>query len=141
MIEKTYFTNAIGPACTIAAAWLVFRRQFSERRLSPIGQCVVNISTLGTRDPFPGFFAYASSKACMNVMAHSCAKEGAEIGVRAFSIAPGAVETPMLRSLFSREVLPADHALAPERVAEEILACIVGERDALNGQTIYLSAD
>ncbi len=139
LIQQTFFTNAIGPACTIAAAWLVFKRQHAEDRMSPLGHCVVNVSTLGTRDPFPGFFAYASSKAALNIMAHSCAKEGAEIGVRAFAVAPGAVETPMLRSIFDQDVLPPEHCLTPDAVADEVLACVMGERDAKNGQTIYLT--
>jgi NAD(P)-dependent dehydrogenase (short-subunit alcohol dehydrogenase family) len=139
LIQQTFFTNAIGPACAIAAAWLVFSRQHAEGRTGPIGHCVVNVSTLGTRDPFPGFFAYASSKAALNLMAQSCAKEGAAIGVRAFAVAPGAVETPMLREIFPPDVLPPEHCLSPETVADEVIACIKGERDAKNGQTIYLT--
>lgn len=139
LIQQAYFTNAIGPACTIAAAWMVFRRQFEEQRMSPRGHCVVNISTLGTLDPFPGFFAYASSKAGLNLMARSCAKEGAAIGVRAFSIAPGAVETAMLRGLFDEEMLPKSACMTSDEVAEEVLACVNGERDQKNGETIFLS--
>lgn len=141
VIQQCYMTNAIGPACAIAAAWAAFQRQHAEKRMGRLGHVVVNVSTLGTSDPFPGFFAYASSKAAVNLMAQSCAKEGKEIGVRAFAVAPGAVETQMLRALFSKEVLPPSQCLSPQRVAEEILACVMGERDMQNGKTIYLKAE
>ncbi len=137
-VERVYRTNAIGPACTIAAAWRIFKQQHAAHNTTRFGHVVINISTLGTADPFPGFFAYAASKAALNVMAMSCASEGRDIGVRAFSIAPGAVETPMLRALFSKQTLPPERCLTPERVADEVLACITGERDALNGKTIFL---
>ncbi len=140
LIAQTYMTNAVGPASLIAAAWKVFRAQHGERRASRLGACVVNVSTMGTRDPFPGFFAYAASKAATNLMVKSCAKEGKEIGVRAFAVAPGAVETPMLRGLFGPEVLPTSACLRPERVAEEIVACVLGERDQHNGRVIFMSA-
>lgn len=138
LIQQVYMTNAVGPACAIASAWRVFQRQHATKRMSAIGHCIVNVSTLGTTDPFPGFFAYASSKASMNVMAKSCAREGRDIGVRAFAVAPGAVETPMLRAIFSTEQIPGDKCLQPEEVASEIVACITGERDEKNGQTIFL---
>ena len=141
LIEEVYAVNAVGPACTIAAAWEVFKKQHAEGRSWRLGACVVNVSTMGTMDPFPGFFAYASSKAALNVMAKSCANEGKSIGVRAFSVAPGAVETEMLRTIFSKEVLPPDKCMAAQRVAEEIVACVLGERDVNNGKTVFMSAD
>lgn len=140
IIQQTYQTNSIGPACTIAAAWRVFKAQHQQKRSSHLGACIVNISTLGTRDPFPGFFAYAGSKAAMNLMVKSCASEGRAMGVRAFAIAPGAVETDMLRSIFDTKSLPSSACLSPERVAEEIVACVLGERNDMNGQVIYMSA-
>ncbi|MBY0311607.1 MAG: SDR family oxidoreductase [Phycisphaerales bacterium] len=138
LIQQVYMTNAVGPACAIAAAWTVFKRQHAEDRMSPLGHCIVNVSTLGTDDPFPGFFVYAASKSPLNLMAKSCAKEGREIGVRAFAVAPGAVETPMLRAIFDTSTLPSANCLTPEMVAEEILACVTGERDLKNGQTLFM---
>jgi NAD(P)-dependent dehydrogenase (short-subunit alcohol dehydrogenase family) len=140
-IQQVYMTNAVGPACAIAAAWPVFKRQHAHGEFGPMGHRVVNISTLGTTDPFPGFFAYAASKASLNTMALSCALEGKDFGIKAFSVAPGAVETQMLRAIFTESQLPPAKCLTPQRVAEEILACVMGERDSQNGKTIYMRAD
>jgi NAD(P)-dependent dehydrogenase (short-subunit alcohol dehydrogenase family) len=130
LIREAFDINALGPAFLIYFAWPVFARQKRG--------CIVNISTMGTIDPFQGFFAYAAAKASVNLMARSCAKEGKAKGIRAFAIAPGAVETAMLRSNFPERMLPASKTLPPEGVAQVILDCLEGRRDAENGGVIVL---
>ncbi|MEO0512747.1 MAG: SDR family oxidoreductase [Planctomycetota bacterium] len=127
-LEAAYRVNALAPAAAISEAWPTLKAQRSG--------VVVNVSTVGTDDPFPGFFAYAASKAAVNLMARSAANEGAEFGIRAFSVAPGAVETAMLRGLFSTDIIPEHDALAPADVARVIVDCIEGRRDQDNGSTI-----
>lgn len=131
-LQHLFAVNAFAPARAIAAAWPHF---VSQRQA-----VIVNVSTMGTRDPFPGFFGYAASKAAVNLLAQSAAKEGADHNIRAFSVAPGAVETPMLRALFDTHTLPTSSCLSPDDVAQVIADCVEGRRDADNGQTIYLSA-
>jgi NAD(P)-dependent dehydrogenase (short-subunit alcohol dehydrogenase family) len=131
--EESFRINALGPAAAILRAWPVFVRQGSG--------CVVNVSTVGTIDPFPGFFAYASAKCAVNSMVRSIAKEGASIGVRAFAVAPAAVETPMLRGIMPESALPGEACLEPGQVASLIVSCIEGERDADNGHTIAIVRD
>ncbi len=130
-LHKTFAINALGPGYAIHALWPIFKAQRSGR--------VVNVSTLGTADPFPGFFAYAASKASVNLYAKSIAIEGADIGVRAFAVAPGAIETNMLREHFDEATIPQEACLTPETVAGVIVECVTGERDAENGQTLFLS--
>lgn len=125
--------NSVAPALAILRAWPHFAAQRSG--------CVVNVSTMGTSDPFPGFFAYAAAKASVNLMARSCALEGKSIGVRAFAVAPAAVETPMLRSLFDLRTVPSKACLTPEDVARVIVDCVLGQRDADNGKTIFLARE
>ncbi|MEL6797046.1 MAG: SDR family oxidoreductase [Planctomycetota bacterium] len=129
-LDHTFRVNALGPAALIAEAWPIFKSQHSGR--------IVNVSTMGTQDPFPGFFAYAASKAALNLMTKSCANEGAEFGIRAFAIAPGAVETPMLRGLFDETMIPTDACLAPDDVAKVIVDCTLGVRDEDSGSIIWL---
>ncbi len=138
MIEECFGVNAVGPANLIAAAWPVFMRQAMRAGGAEARATIVNVSSMATKDPFPGFFAYAAAKAGVNLMAVSCAKEGAAIGVRAFAVAPGAVETPMFRGLFSEQAVGRERTLTPEHVAAVIAQCIRGERDAENGRVIWL---
>jgi len=129
-LDRAFRINALGPAVMISQAWPTFTAQKSG--------CVVCTSSMATQDPFPGFFAYASSKASVNLLVASCAKEGAKLGIRAFAIAPGAVETPLLRSMFSEKSLPAAACLSPGKVASMITACIKGEHDTENGRVIWM---
>jgi NAD(P)-dependent dehydrogenase (short-subunit alcohol dehydrogenase family) len=130
VLEEIYAVNALAPANLIARAWPVFKRQRSG--------CIVNMSTMGTVDPFPGFFGYAAAKAAVNLMARSCANEGKEWGITAYAVAPGAVETPMLRGNFSEAAVPRGRTLRPEDVAAVVIECILGRRAAENGGTIVV---
>lgn len=130
LVRECMEINAIGPMTTVLRAWPIFERQ---RR-----GCVVNVSSIATVDPFPGFFAYAASKAPMNLMVKSIAKEGATIGVTAYCIAPGAVETPLLRRTFDETIVPAEWCLTPEEVAGLIVECVEGGRPEDNGATIAI---
>ncbi|MFN0010582.1 MAG: SDR family oxidoreductase [Phycisphaerales bacterium] len=129
-IDKVFRVNAMGPAWAIHHAWPIFVKQNKG--------CIVNVGSMATFDPFPGFFAYAAAKAAVNLMAASCAKEGKPFNIRAFTVAPGAVETPMLRKIMPEQNLPTSKCLAPSDVAKVIVQCVLGERDSDNGKTIAI---
>lgn len=130
IVEEVFRINAHGPANLIAKVWPIMRRQGGGR--------IVNVSSMAASDPFPGLFAYAAAKASVELMVKSCASEGRSHGIRAFAVAPGAVETAMLRANFSEKQVPKNRCLSPDDVAAVIVACVVGERDADNGKTIRL---
>jgi NAD(P)-dependent dehydrogenase (short-subunit alcohol dehydrogenase family) len=100
---------------------------------------VVNLSSYAARDPFPGFAAYGSAKAGVNLLGLSAAREGASIGVRVHTIAPAAVETAMFRGILSEDQYPPEKALAPADVARIILQCVRGDLRYTSGEVIYLS--
>jgi NAD(P)-dependent dehydrogenase (short-subunit alcohol dehydrogenase family) len=93
---------------------------------------------MSTVDPFPGLAIYAASKAALESLARSIKNEGHAYNIKAFNIAPGAVETLMLRSFIDESALPRDKTLSPEAVATVIADCVTGQRDAENGTTIIL---
>ena len=114
------------------ACWPVFEEQ---------GQgVVVSVSSMASVDPFTGFNIYGAAKAAVNLFTKATADEGAAIGVRAYSIAPGAIETGMLRSVFGEDVLPRDKTLSPEEVAAVIAGCITGETTIENGETFVMDS-
>jgi NAD(P)-dependent dehydrogenase (short-subunit alcohol dehydrogenase family) len=131
ILEEAFFINAFGPAHLITRAWPQFKKQRGGR--------VAIVSTIGTSDPFPGFFAYAASKSAVDSFARSIKAEGKAIGVKGFAINPGAVETPLLRQNFPTSVIPPSRAMAPEKVAEIVVACACGERDEDNGKAISVA--
>jgi short-subunit dehydrogenase len=107
-IRENFALNVFGPMSAIREAWA----HWVGRRAG----CVVNISSWAAMDPFPGFFVYGSTKAALNGVTRSCHADGADAGVRAFSVCPGAVETPMLRASF-------DEATVGQRVVPGALGC------------------
>ncbi|MEM9461545.1 MAG: SDR family oxidoreductase [Myxococcota bacterium] len=128
-IHEHVMINTIAPALLVAAAWPLM--------LEGQGACLVNVSSMSTIDPFPGLFAYALSKAGLNVMLKSCINEG-ESRVRAFGIAPGCVETPMLRGLFDQRQVPPEIAITPRDAAMLVVECIDGQWDEANGGVISI---
>ena len=132
--SRVFALNAVAPTVIIARAWPALVKAAGEG-FSP---AVVNVSSMATRDPFPILYAYAAAKAGVNSLAQSVARQGAPHRIRGFAVAPGAVETPLLRSLVSEAQLPRASTLSPDEVAKVIVACIFGERDAENGTTIYV---
>ncbi len=128
LLAQTLENNALAPARLMLRVWPHLRAQG--------GGCIVNVSSLASSDPFPGFFAYGASKAALDSFTRSAHKEGAAHGIRAFCVNPGAVETPMLRSIFPTHTLPATHTLAPVDVAQVIVECIEGRREDSRGRTI-----
>lgn len=128
LLAACFEANAFGPARLIRAAWPHFARQRGGR--------VVNVSTIGTLDPFPGFFAYAASKSALDSFTRSAAREGAAIGVEAWSVNPGAVETPLLRQNFGEAVIPSHRTLSPEAVARVVVDCVMARRSEPSGSII-----
>lgn len=126
--RKTIDTNLSYVMYLTAAAWPTFKEQ---RR-----GIIVNVSSMASFDPFPGFAMYAPAKAALNMFTLITAREGGPLGIRAVAVAPGAIETPMLRALFNEKILPMDKTLTPDSVAAVIRDCVTGARAFTPGETI-----
>lgn len=130
LIHQIFAVNAIAPTLAIAAVWPTMLRQKAGR--------IVNVSSFATIDPFPGFFAYSAAKASVNLLALTASNEGRTQGIRAFAVAPGAVETDMLRAIMSEDDIPRTRTLTPAAVANIIVQCATGQRDAESGHIILV---
>lgn len=104
------------------------------------GSVIANVSSLASFDPFPGFALYASAKVGVNMFTMCTAREGDEHNIRAVAVAPGAVETPMLRGLFDESIIAKEQTLSPDDVAAVLAGCITGQREFESGETIQLSS-
>ena len=130
LLQRTFEVNAFSPARLIAASWPIFQKQRSG--------CVVNVSSRSTVDPFPGLSVYAAAKSALESLTRSIINEGRSMGITAYTVAPGAVETPMLRALWTEDELLPSQAMAPDEVARVIVDCILGRREKDLGQTIRI---
>jgi len=102
------------------------------------GGTIVNMSSLAAVDPFPGFSAYGSSKAWIDLFTVALGNEGRNQGIFVYSVQAGAIETPLLRRLFPD--FPQDQAIAPEKVADVIWSLSQNELQPASGQAIVVKA-
>ncbi len=128
-IDSTVDLNIGGVYRLTRAVWPVMKEQGSA--------IIINISSRAAIDPFPGFSLYGATKAWIELFTLALAREGRESGIRAFCIRPGAIETPMLRSLFPD--FPADQAVAPEDIAHLIWSICQPGFQYSSGQVVDIS--
>ncbi len=100
-------------AVNIRSVYLCSRAVWQS--MSKQGGTIINIASMAAYDPFPGLGAYGASKAFVVAFTRGLATEGAPHNIRVFGIAPGAVETEMLRGVVPD--FPASQALAPDDIA------------------------
>lgn len=129
-IQRIFAINALGTINAISAA-------LPQLRVADPG-VVVNVSSMAAHDPFPGLGVYGAAKAAIEAIVRAIKNE--EPRVFAYAIAPGAVETPLLRTLVSEATLPREQTLRPKDVAAEIVACVTGKTDLQPGSTRILSS-
>jgi len=128
--QQTLQTNLAHIFYMTRALWPQFKRQK--------GGVIVNISSLASRDPFNGFGAYAAAKAGVNLFSLVAAREGKEHNIRVHVVAPGAVETKMLRDFCPETVIPRDQTLDPSAVAKVIAQLVAGDLVHTSGEVIYV---
>lgn len=121
-------TNLAGVFNLTRAAWPLLR--------TAGGGLIVNISSVASVDPFPGFAVYGACKAWVNLFTQATAQEGKPHGIRVYAVAPGAVETRMLRTHFAD--YPAEQALAPDDVAAMVAHCCEPAMAHSAGQTVFV---
>jgi NAD(P)-dependent dehydrogenase (short-subunit alcohol dehydrogenase family) len=118
---ESYRLNVVGAFLCAGAAVPIMREGG--------GGCIVNISSLASHDPAQGMAAYGASKAALNNLTRSMAKEWAP-EVRVNAVAPGHIDTP--RTSANR---------SPERVAVQVAEIGLGRfgmpEDVANG-VLYL---
>ncbi len=130
-VARIFAVNATGPILLMIAALRIMLAQNAGR--------IVNVSSMAADDPFPGLSVYGGAKASLNTLTKGLAGElGPDSPIRVFAVAPGAVETPLLRSIVSEDTLPRDMCLRPESVGRVIADCMLGRRDAETGRTLWL---
>jgi NAD(P)-dependent dehydrogenase (short-subunit alcohol dehydrogenase family) len=78
------------------------------------GGAIVNVSSVQAIAAEAGAAAYAASKGAVNALTRALAVDHAHDGIRANSVCPGSVDTPMLRWAAARE--------AGEQQADDVLA-------------------
>lgn len=118
--------NVLGVYHACRAVWGIMSRQKQG--------CIINVSSQAAFDPFPGFTAYGASKAWVNAWTRGLADEGRQRNIRVFCVAPGAVNTRMLRDAFPH--YPVHKMMDPSDVADMIFVLTEPGCRYATGQTI-----
>jgi 3-oxoacyl-[acyl-carrier protein] reductase len=117
----------------------------AARVMVPAGRgSIINIASAGGEVPAPGISGYALTKAAVLMFTRTLAAEVGPAGVRANSVAPGFVETPMTAVHFTNE----DGTIDPDRRrgildarAGQTPLRITGEPEDIAYAMLYLASD
>jgi len=102
------------------------------------GGSIINMSSVFGLIGSPGFAAYHASKGAVRLLTKSTALAHAKEGIRANSIHPGAIDTPMLRALIDME--PDPKAAEVEWLKVEPIGRFGRPEDIAYG-ALYLASD
>ncbi|GMU33466.1 MAG: SDR family oxidoreductase [Planctomycetia bacterium] len=122
--------------CTNIRSVFLCTRAVWDGMVKSGGGSIVNISSVSAYDPFPGLAAYGGAKAFVTTYSKGLAEEGRPRGIRVYCVAPGAVETDMLRGAFPE--FPEDQVLQPEDVASLVELLLMPGARYSSGQSITI---
>lgn len=87
---------------------LCLKHEIRQMRAQGRGGSIINISSVSGFRPQPNNPAYVSAKHAVVGLTKAAAVENGEEGIRINSVAPGAIDTPMLRDALDRFGFDAD---------------------------------
>jgi glucose 1-dehydrogenase len=111
------------------------------------GGVIVNISSVHEFIPWPGFAHYCASKGGMKLLMETAARELAGSGIRVLNIAPGAIVTPINKSVLDdpearhavEEEIPLGRMGNPNEIAAAVAWLASSEASYLTGTTIVVA--
>ncbi len=129
---------------TNALALQMLARRAAERM--PPGGRVVAVSSLGATHALPGYGFVGASKAALESLVRTLARELGPRGIRVNTVSAGVVDTDALRLFPDRERLlaefaaraPAGPELTPEHVAAAVYLLCLPEAEMVTGQTLVV---
>lgn len=129
-------------AVNVTAPMLLIQHALRHMQKKGWGR-IVNIASISGVRAGTGRLAYGTSKAALIALTKQFAIEAAETGVTVNAIAPGPVDTPMVRRLQGdsdravyAEMIPMRRYATPEEIADSVLF-LVSERSAyITGHTL-----
>ncbi|RDB62770.1 sugar dehydrogenase [Gordonibacter sp. 28C] len=108
--------------------------------------CIINLSSVHERIPWPTFAHYAASKGGVKLFSETIALEYAHLGIRVNCIAPGAIETPINAEKFAdpdaraqtERMIPLGRIGTVEQVAAAAAWLASGESGYVTGTSLFV---
>ncbi|HEY4416151.1 MAG TPA: glucose 1-dehydrogenase [Verrucomicrobiae bacterium] len=117
------------------------------KRMVPQRRGVV-LSTTSVHEEiaWSGYSAYTASKAAVSMLTKTLAQEAAPFGVRVLAIGPGAIKTPINRSVWSNprnmkdllEKIPLNRIGKPEEIARMAVVLVSDVASYVTGRTVFV---
>jgi glucose 1-dehydrogenase len=107
---------------------------------------IVNLSSVHEEIAWSGYSAYTASKAAIGMLTKTLAQEAAPFGVRVLSVAPGAIRTPINRSVWSNpqsledllEKIPLQRIGEPAEIARMVVMLVSDIASYVTGRTVFV---
>ncbi|KRA25543.1 3-hydroxy-2-methylbutyryl-CoA dehydrogenase [Microbacterium sp. Root61] len=140
--ERVVRVNLVGTYNVISQASAAMARTDADAATGDRG-VIVNTASVAAFDGQIGQPAYSASKGGVHAMTLPIARELARYGIRVLTIAPGIMETPMLKGLpqaaqdsLGQQVPYPSRLGRPDEYAQLVMSIV--ENGYLNGETIRL---
>lgn len=121
-------------------------REALQRMVPQKSGVILNISSVHEEIAWSGYSAYTASKAAVSMLTKTLAQEAAPHGVRVLAVAPGAIKTPINRSVWSdqqslqdlMEKIPLRRIGDPAEVARMVVVLVSDIASYVTGRTIFV---
>jgi glucose 1-dehydrogenase len=121
-------------------------REALRRMIPGKSGVVLNISSVHEEIAWSGYSAYAASKAAVGMLTKTLAQEAAPHGVRVVALAPGAIRTPINRSVWSDprnmrdllEKIPLNRIGDAAEVARMAVVLVSDIASYVTGRTVFV---
>lgn len=121
----------------------IFATQAAIARFPKEGGRVINVSSIVSRSPFPGAGVYAATKAALNALTMVWAAELGPKGITVNAIAPGVVDTDMMRTSIADDEVkgaigrtPLGRVGTPSDIADVVAFLASSDARWVTGQVI-----
>ncbi len=131
----------------LTGTWLSMKHEIAQMRKSGGGAIVNMSSNIGSHNRLPGMAAYAASKAAVDVLTRTAARDHIAEGIRINAVSPGATDTGMSfrpgeseadRAARLGAVIPLGRIGAVEEIAAAVLWLASDEAAYVVGHDIVL---
>ena len=121
-------------------------REALRRMIPQKSGVVLNTTSVHEEIEWSGYSAYTASKAAVSMLTKTLAQESAPYGVRVLAIAPGAIKTPINRSVWSDpaglkdllEKIPLNRIGEPEEISRMVVVLVSDTASYVTGCTIFV---
>jgi len=121
-------------------------REALKRMVAQRSGVVLNLTSVHEKVPWSGYSAYTAAKAGLSMMTKTMAQEAAPFGVRVVALAPGAIQTPINRSVWGDPAkladlltkIPLNRMGEAEEIARVATFLVSDAASYLTGSTVYV---